>query len=113
MCNNASPIKPMVVKFGVQFTKDIKQAFNAKKCQIWLVPYIFSCFRTKVNLPHRCMAHIISLTTQAMILAQSKAKHYDSHNEEQHIPDLNGADHDELGLVQAISVKVHFLTLEF
>lgn len=59
------------------------------------------------------MAHIINLATQAMISARSKAKYYDSHSEEQHVPDLNGADRDELGLVRAISVKVRFLTLEF
>lgn len=51
------------------------------------------------------MAHIINLATQAIIFVKSKAKHYDPHNLDAHLPDMTVHIRDELGLVRAICVK--------
>jgi hypothetical protein len=58
----------------------------------------------------RCLAHIINLATQAMISTRSKAKYYNPHNIDEHAPDVNAVERDELGLIRAISVKVSFVT---
>jgi hypothetical protein len=56
----------------------------------------------------RCLTHIINLTTQALILTQSKLKYYDPHSQDEHVPNVDGADRDEVGLVRGICVKVCF-----
>lgn len=53
----------------------------------------------------RCLAHIINLATQALISTRSKAKYYNPHNVDEHTPDTDVLERDELGLVRAISVK--------
>ena len=60
-----------------------------------------------IDVVIRCLAHIINLTTQALILTKSKAKYYNPHNVDKHLPDLDMVEQDELGLVCTISVKVH------
>ena len=50
---------------------------------------------------------------QALISMQSKAKYYDPHNINDHTPDVNATERDELGLVRAISVKVSVKILVF
>jgi len=57
----------------------------------------------------RCLAHIINLTTQALISTRSKAKYYNPHDVDEHLPDPTGEDRDEVGLVRAIVVKVSIL----
>jgi hypothetical protein len=55
----------------------------------------------------RCLAHIINLATQALIKTRSEAKYYNPHEENKEDFDgADGAERDELGLVQAICVKV-------
>jgi hypothetical protein len=46
---------------------------------------------------------------QALISTQSKSKYYDPHSQDKHVPNVNGADQDEVGLVRGICVKVCFL----
>ena len=58
------------------------------------------------NGHYRCLAHIINLATQALISTRSKAKYYNPHSVDEHSPDFDAVDRDELGLVRAISVKV-------
>ncbi|KAK6987994.1 ribonuclease H-like domain-containing protein [Favolaschia claudopus] len=53
----------------------------------------------------RCLAHIINLATQAFIKAYSKAKCYNPHTPDEHVPDLTAAVRDVIGLVRAICVK--------
>jgi len=55
------------------------------------------------------LAHIINLATQALISTQSKAKFYSDDPEDGHIPDMTGTDHNEIGLVCAICIKVQSL----
>ena len=57
----------------------------------------------------RYLAHIINLTTQALISTSSKAKYYNPHNVDEYLPDPMGEDQDEVGLVHAIVVKVSIL----
>lgn len=59
-------------------------------------------FLTIVNL---CLAHIINLATQVLISTRSKAKHYNPHNIDEHTPDVDGIQQDELGLVRAICIN--------
>jgi hypothetical protein len=54
-----------------------------------------------------CLAHVINLATQALIQGYSKAKHYTKPNE--HLPDTEALIRDEVGLIQAIAVKVSTL----
>lgn len=54
----------------------------------------------------RCLAHIINLSTQALIATRSKAKYYNPHELEEHLPDVDAFERDEVGLVRAIVVKV-------
>jgi hypothetical protein len=42
---------------------------------------------------------------QALISTRSKAKYYDPHNINDHTPDVDAIERDELGLIRAISVK--------
>jgi hypothetical protein len=54
---------------------------------------------------NRCLAHIINLATQAVILAYSKLKHYNHNKPDAEI--TGGAlGRDKVGLVRAIAVKV-------
>lgn len=66
-----------------------------------------------INNTLRSLAHIINLATQALIGAYSKSKHYKPAEPEAHVPPTDFLEglHDEVGLVQAISVKVYNLTL--
>jgi hypothetical protein len=69
-------------------------------------------FKTYLNYVARCLAHIVNLATQALIATRSKSKYYNPHELEGHIPDVEAFEHDEIGLVQAIVVKVsHFIIL--
>ena len=52
----------------------------------------------------------INLATQVMIAAWSKSKHYNPHDIDEHMPTLTATDHDELGLIRAIVVKVSCLS---
>jgi hypothetical protein len=53
---------------------------------------------------YSCLAHIINLATQALILTYSRAPHFDPKDPEAHIP----TSCDKVGLVRAIVVKVRF-----
>jgi len=56
---------------------------------------------------YRCLAHIINLATQAVISTCSKSKFYSGNPEDEPIPeDLTAVEHDEIGIVRAICVKV-------
>ena len=60
-----------------------------------------------IDLIHcRCLAHIINLVMQALIATCSKAKYYNPHVLDEHEPDTNGTDFDEIGLICTIIVKV-------
>ena len=66
------------------------QAFDAKKCCL------------------RCMAHIINLTTQAVLTTHSKSHHYDPAAPNIDLVIMQWTDDtcDEVGLVRAIAIKV-------
>ncbi|KAN0105652.1 hypothetical protein V8E52_010827 [Russula decolorans] len=53
--------------------------------------------KRKIN----CLAHVINLTTQALIAMYSKSLHFDPKNPKAHIP----TSWDEVGLIRAIVVK--------
>ena len=51
--------------------------------------------------------HIINLATQAVISTHSKSKFYNGNPDNDHLPeDVSGTEHDEIGIVRAICVKV-------
>lgn len=52
------------------------------------------------------MAHVINLATQALIKGYSKAKYYSPAKPDEHIPDVDAVERDEVGLIRAIAVKV-------
>ena len=55
--------------------------------------------------------HIINLATQALIATRSKSKYFNPHDIDEHTPDLTATDHDEIGLIHAIVVKVRCLII--
>ena len=55
--------------------------------------------------------HIINLATQARIDTWSKLKYFNPHDIDEHTPDLTAANHDEIGLIRAIVVKVRCLII--
>lgn len=69
------------------------------------------CFSLVLHaLDFRCLAHIINLATQSLILTCSKAKYYSADAEDVHIPDLAAFEWDKIGLVWAVTIKVHSQT---
>lgn len=57
--------------------------------------------------PFRCLAHIINLATQVVISTHSKTNYYSRDPDDVVIAEDDGAgDRDEIGLIQAICVKV-------
>ena len=70
-----------------------------------LHPSIFSQFSQSWEC--RCLAHIINLAMQALISSRSKAKFYSADIKYAHLPEMVGTECDELGLVQAICIKVN------
>lgn len=56
------------------------------------------------------MAHVINLATQAVLSSLSKARHFNPHDPDAHLPEgSNGTNRDVIGMVRAISVKVSAL----
>ncbi|KAG6864146.1 hypothetical protein C0991_012142, partial [Blastosporella zonata] len=67
---------------------------------------IIELFRDQMGKLQECLAHIINLATQALILTRSKAKYYNPHQIDEHLPDTSlDVERDELGLIWAIVVK--------
>ena len=55
----------------------------------------------------RCLAHIINLTTQAVISTHSKAQFCAGNPGDDHLPeDVGGTECDEIGIICAICIKV-------
>jgi hypothetical protein len=52
------------------------------------------------------LAHVINFATQALIKAYTKAKHFSPEKPDEHIPDVDALERDEVGLIRAIAVKV-------
>ncbi|KIL53851.1 hypothetical protein M378DRAFT_19479 [Amanita muscaria Koide BX008] len=77
----------MLHEFARRYRKEIGSQFDAKRCHI------------------RCLAHIINLTTQALISKRSQSKFYDPEAPDDHIPDVTARNRDEVGMVRAICVK--------
>src|SRR5882724_8668704 len=59
-----------------------------------------------------CLAHIVNLAMQALLKAHLKSQCYDPNQPEAHLPDIEPSEmRDEVGLIHAISVKVHLSIL--
>ncbi|KAN0118456.1 hypothetical protein V8E52_005186 [Russula decolorans] len=82
-CDNASNNSTMMEEFAARLKASTGKKYKWRK--------------QKIN----CLAHVINLTTQALIAIYSKSPHFDPKNPEAHIP----TSHDEVGLVRAIVVK--------
>ena len=70
------------------------------------VQILISIILITIDGHDRCLAHIVNLATQVLILTRSKANYYNPYNIDEHSPDFDANERDELGLVRAISVKV-------
>jgi hypothetical protein len=65
-----------------------------------------TCFDVK-HRHIRCLVHIINLATQSVISARTKSKYYNGDPSDDHMPEDNeDSEHDEIGIVQAICIKV-------
>ena len=102
----------MMDEFSKQIMEKMGKTFNGNGCCIQCKTF-YICFNI-MSLIHsqycyilfRCLAHVISLATQALIKSHTKSKHYNSASPKEHMLTTTGYNHDEIGLVQAISVKV-------
>lgn len=91
--------------FAKRYHGDVGRTFNVQRGHIRYI-FLSSCFCKVLKRWLRCLAHIINLATQALISTQSKAKYYNPHDVDEHLPDTSNSERDELGLVCAIVVKV-------
>ena len=96
----------MLEHFALHYHSKTSKTFDVKGRYIRYVSYhLWCCIGTEYL--HRCLAHIINLVTQAIILTRSKAKYYDGHSQDDMEPeDLGATERDEIGLIQSICVKV-------
>jgi len=85
--------------------KEDREAFQYQETS-YPVQCFFFTFQFKAYTSSRCLAHIINLTTQALISKRSKSKFYDPKAPDDHIPDVTAVNCDEVGLIQAICIKV-------
>jgi hypothetical protein len=72
-------------------------------------PVSFYQILVKYNLTfrlHRCLAHVINLATQALIAGCSKTQFFDLAQPDDHTPDTEDFEHDIVGIIHAITVKV-------
>jgi hypothetical protein len=79
------------------------------ECQRLSYPGSFYQILVKYNLTfglHRCLAHIINLATQALIAGCSKTKFFDLAQPDDHAPNTKDFEHDIVGLIHTITVKV-------
>jgi hypothetical protein len=92
-------------EFAKRYQGKVGTTFNVKRAHIRYVSFfLMSCVMLK--LWSSCLAHIINLATQALIYTRSKAKYYNPHDIDAHVPETSSLERDELGLVRAIVVKV-------
>jgi hypothetical protein len=91
----------MMAELAAKLKAATGKKYNWRKRKI---KYVFPNvqFRLFITI-HSCLAHVINLATQALISAYSQSPHFDPKNPEAHVPTC----HDEVGLVRAITVKVH------
>jgi hypothetical protein len=58
-------------------------------------------------IAYSCLSHAVNIGTQELISTYSKSPHYSPHDLNAHEPDVSSTgDRDEIGLVQAICIKV-------
>ncbi|KAI6120054.1 hypothetical protein EV401DRAFT_1887831 [Pisolithus croceorrhizus] len=93
MCNNALNSDMMMQEFAEHLTSNTGATFNPKN-----------------HCVCHCMAHIINLSTQAFLAAHSKSKHFGPTAPETEllVAVQDGIDHNEVGLVCAIVVKLWY-----
>jgi hypothetical protein len=95
----------MIQEFARCYNLKTGTSFDVKRRQIRYAQRP-STINTKLFL-YRCLAHIINLATQAVISTHSKSKYYSRDPEDDTVPeDVGTGDQDEIGIIQAICVKV-------
>src|SRR5229473_614742 len=68
-----------------------------------LLDHILVNFGVLLSLTiYSCLAHVINLATQMLILTYSKTPHYDPKQPDAHVP----TSHNKVGLIRVIIVKV-------
>ena len=96
----------MLDEFARCYQVKAGDTFDTRKRHIWCAARVnLSAIDLRLTVSSSCLAHIVNLTTQALISTCSKAKYYSPDDEDAHIPDLTSLDQDEAGLVRAICVK--------
>jgi hypothetical protein len=98
----------MIKEFAWRFQKKTGQQFDTRRHIRQVLSFIANAV---ILLYDRCLAHIINLATQALISTHSKAKYYNPNAAEEHIPDVDAWNRDEVGLIRTICVKASLLYL--
>ncbi|KAF8068608.1 hypothetical protein FPV67DRAFT_1668686 [Lyophyllum atratum] len=99
-CDNALNNGTMIDEFTRLYELSTGKTLMSRNVTYGMAYACLEILLLNLCLPRRCLAHIINLATQALISAQSKSKYYNPHSEDkdEHIPDLDVFDCDELGL---------------
>jgi len=103
-CDNATNNDTMMVHFAELIKEATGKPYDYKNWHIWYV--INLLLQTSANQFTSCIAHIVNPTTQPLIATHTKSKHYDPAKPDDDLI----VDHDEVGLVHSITVKVPCLT---
>ena len=101
-CDNASNNSTMMEEFAARLKAVMGKRYKWRKQKIKWVMHAFTRLFKLITSPLSCLAHVINLATQALIVTYSKSPHFNPKNPEAHIP----TSCDEVGLVRAIVVKV-------
>ena len=108
-CDNVKNNDTMLDKFAHCFQIKTGMCYDVKCQHIRYVPLTsitwISCL--DFHSRPRCLAHIINLATQAIISTCTKSKYYNGDPTDDQLPkDAAGAEHDKIGIVRAICIKV-------
>ena len=113
-CDNATNNRTMLGEVARLYDLRYQKEFPWRERKIKQVAISFSTCHISHGM-YSCLSHIINLGSQALISTYSKSPHYAPHDLKAHEPDtwIHG-NHDEIGLIHAICVKVsHCLLTAF
>ncbi len=106
-CDNTSNNSTMMEEFSARLKASTGKKYKWGNRKIKSVSISFTHLLQVFMCPHSCLAHVINLTTQALIATYSKSPHFNPRDPEAHAVHLPTS-RDEVSLVRAIVVKVWY-----
>ena len=103
-CDNASNNGTMLAQFAERIKTATGVDFDREERHVRCATVRAPNFVHIISCPHRCLAHIINLATQALLTTYSKSKHYDPTNPDGDLAIGSGVRRNEVGLVRTLKV---------